>query len=114
MPAPSQLAYGNEIIDTLLYVPVVSYPSLAANTSTTTTLTIPGILPLDFLSWSMQNPPAHIFLENIYVSAVNTAILTWTTDSTGSGGGGNMAVMFEVVRGMNAPLGTAGFPAALV
>jgi hypothetical protein len=99
MPGESVLAYGNEAIDTLTYFAGnVTYPTLAANVSGTNTLTVPGTLPGDFISCAMQTPPAHLFLDNAYVSAANTVTITWSTDGTGVTGASTLSILLNIVR----------------
>jgi hypothetical protein len=99
MPGESVLAYGNEALDTLTYFSAnVTYPTLAANASNTNTLTVPGVQPGDFISCSMQTPPAHLFLDNAYVSAANTVTITWSTDGTGITGASTLSILLNIVR----------------
>jgi hypothetical protein len=113
MPGASDVAYGNEKLDAIYYLPSVTFPTLGASASASNTATLNGALPGDFISWSMQAPPAHIFLENIYVSSANTISLLWTTDASGISTG-TVAVVFEVVRATNANLGLSALPSAIV
>jgi len=114
MPGASDIAYGNEKMALVVYLPTVAYPNLAANASATSTLTLPGALPLDCIGWNMQAPPAHLVIDNIYVSSANTLTILWGTDGTGNGGSGNVAVLFTVERATNANLGTSALPNAIV
>lgn len=110
MPGRSTVAYGNEILDTVFYAPAITFPTLAANTSATNTFTVPGgagiqnVLPGDFISANLQNPTAHLFLENIYCSAPGVLTLSWTTDSSGVTGA-TVGVVFNVVRFENVNMG---------
>jgi hypothetical protein len=113
MPSASDIAYGNEKMNMVLYLPAVTYPTLAANASATNTFTIPGILPLDCVSWNMQSPPAHLVIDNIFVSAANTITILWGTDATGISTG-SLALLIDLVRATNANLGTSVLPAAIV
>lgn len=112
MPGKSTIAYGNEILDTILYVPSVTYPTLAANASGSNTVSIPGTLPGDMISMSIQSPPAHLSLDNAYVSAAGTVTLTWFTDGTGISTG-TVAVIFNVVRYENLNLGITTAPSSI-
>lgn len=113
MPGKSLMAYGNELIDSVLYLPSVTFPTLAANASSDTTVALPGVLPLDCISWNMQTPPLHLTIDNIYVSAPNTLTIRWGTDATGVSTA-TVAVLFEVVRADGANLGIQALPGALV
>lgn len=112
MPGKTTPALGNEQLDTVVYLAAVTYPTIAANSIASNTATIPGVLPLDILSWSMQNPPAHLALENIWVSSANTITITWSSDTTGISTG-TVPILFEIVRVDGANLGVAAFPTAL-
>lgn len=112
MPGGNRAQLGNELFGQALYLPAVTYPTLAANASATSNLTLAGILPGDILSWNLQAPPAHLFLENAYVSAPNTAVLSWTSDSTGIATG-SVALAVEVTRPENASMGLAALPSTL-
>ena len=113
MPGGTRAQLGNELFAQAIYNPPLgvgaTYPTLAANASGSNTLSIPGVLVGDILSWNLQAPPAHLFLENAYVSAPGVATLSWTTDSTGISTG-TVNVLFEVTRPENASLGLAALP----
>jgi hypothetical protein len=109
MPTGTRDQIGNEIFEQVIYVPSVTYPTLGANASGTNTITILGVQSGDQISWNLQAPPAHIFLENAYASAINTVTLSWTTDSTGITGA-TMGVTFSITRPENAILGLSFLP----
>jgi hypothetical protein len=109
MPGGTTPALGNEQFDQLVYAPSVTYPTLATNASGNNTFSIPGVQALDFIGWNMQNPPAHLVLDNAYVSAPGVLTLTWSSDVTGISTA-TVAVMFSIVRGTNAASGTSAFP----
>jgi hypothetical protein len=113
MPGSSDIARGNEVLNYMFYLPSVTFPTLAANASGTSTVTLQGVLPLDLIGWNLQAPPAHLVLDNIYVSSANTLTLLWSSDSTGISTA-TVAVLGSVERATNAPLGTAGLPGAVV
>lgn len=113
MPGGSRYQQGNEVLDQLLYNASVTFPTLAGNASASTNVVIPGVLPLDLISWNIQNPPAHLVIDNIWASAANTITITWGTDSTGIAGA-TVALLFSICRGENANLGASSLPSALV
>lgn len=113
MPGKSMPAIGNELFDVVLYLPTVTFPTLAANASSDTTVSLPGVLPLDCISWNMQAPPLHLTIDNIYVSAKDVITIRWGTDATGVTGA-TVPVLFEVVRADGGNLGTQALPAAFV
>jgi hypothetical protein len=113
MPGASDVQYGNEKFDILLYQSAVTYPTLAANANGTNTFTVPGVLSLDAMSYNMVAPPAHLFLDNIYVSAANTVTALWSTDATGISTG-TVALIMTVTRATNANLGSSALPTAIV
>jgi hypothetical protein len=113
MPGASDQALGNIKNNLVVYNGAVTFPTLATNASGTSTLTINGVLPLDLIGWNMQAPPAHLILDNAYVSSANTVTLTWSSDATGITGA-TVAVLFTVDRPTNANLGASALPTAIV
>ena len=109
MPGKYMIAAGNEIIDTVVYVPALSYPTISAGGIASATQTITGVQPLDCFSWTVLGLPAHLALENIYVSAANTITSTWSSDGSGIASG-TVAALLEVVRVDGANLGLSVFP----
>jgi len=112
MPVGSRIQIGNEAFDQLLYLAAVPTPNLGASASATTTLTVNGVLANDLISWNLQNPPAHLVLDNVYVSSPNTLTLLWGTDGTGLSPS-TTNIIVSVTRCENAAFGTAGFPGAI-
>jgi hypothetical protein len=113
MPVGTRVQIGNEVFDQMLYLSAVPTPSLGASASATTTLTVNGVLPYDLVSWNLQNPPAHVVLDNIYVSAPNTLTIMWGTDGTGASPSTTNMIL-SVTRCENSAFGTSGFPSAIV
>lgn len=113
MPGGTRAQLGNELFAQALYVPAIPYPIVAANGTTTNTATILGVLPGDIVGWNLQAPPAHLVLDNIYVSAPNTLTLLWSSDSAGITPGGTVAVLLEVARPENASLGLTALPSTV-
>jgi hypothetical protein len=109
MPGGNRAQLGNELFENVIYIPAVTFPTLAGNASASNTLAVPGVLPGDMISWNLQAPPAHIFLENAYVSAAGVLTLSWTTDSTGIGTS-TVAALFAITRPENESLGIANLP----
>jgi hypothetical protein len=110
MPGGSTLQRGNEIFDQMVYTPAVTFPTLATNASSTTAVTIPNASVGDLVSWNMQAPPAHLTIDNVYISAANTAQVQWGTDATGITGA-TVAVLWSFCRGENVSLnGVASLP----
>lgn len=112
MPGGNRSQQGNELFGQALYLPAVTFPTLTASNSSTNTLAAVGVLVGDLLSWNLQAPPAHIFLENAYVSAPGVITLSWTTDATGVTGG-TVPMILEVTRPENASLGLSALPSVL-
>lgn len=91
---------GNEIFAQMLYQASVTAPTLAANASSDTTLSVGGVLPGDFISWNLQAPPSHIVVDNMYVSAAGVITIRWGTDGTGFTSAA-VALLIEVTRPEN-------------
>ena len=103
---------GNEVFAQALYLPAVTYPTLGANASASSTYTLQGVLIGDLISYNVQSPPAHLVLDNIYVSAANTLTLLWGTDATGISTG-SVALVIDVTRAENASLGLTALPSVI-
>lgn len=112
MPAGNRSQLGNELFAQAIYLPAVTYPTLGANSSGGNTYTLQGVLIGDLISYNLQNPPAHLVLANIYVSAPNTLSLVWSSDSTGISTG-SVAMVIDVTRAENASLGLTALPSVL-
>jgi hypothetical protein len=113
MPAGNRSSLGNELFEQAMYVTGVTFPTLAANASSTTAVTLNGVLPGDAVTWNMQAPAAHLTIDNIYVSAANTLQIQWGTDGTGVTGASNLNVLMTVARPENSSLGITALPASL-
>ena len=114
MPGKAMNAVGNELFDSTVYLQNITFPTLAANASSDTTVTVFGVQPFDCISWNMQAPPAHLVIDNIYVSAANVLTIRWGTDATGVTGASTLAILLEIVRTDGGNLGAAGIPSAFV
>jgi hypothetical protein len=113
MPTGTRAQLGNAIFDMVIYVPSVTYPTIAASLFATNTVTIPGLVVGDVVSFNVQGLPAHLALENAYVSAANTLTMTWSTDSSGISTG-SCAILFEIIRPENETLGLSFLPQNLL
>ena len=103
---------GNELFGQIIYIAAVTYPTLGANGSADNTLTVPGVLIGDMISWNVQALPSHLVINNVYASASNTLTIRWGTDATGISTG-SIGVVFEILRAENQSLGLAGLPTSL-
>jgi hypothetical protein len=112
MPAGNRSCLGNELFEQLVYLPAVTYPTLAANASGSNTTTIAGVLPGDLVSFNMQSPPAHLVVDNVYISAANTVTILWSSDSTGISTG-TVALLLGIARWENSSLGVTAIPSNL-
>lgn len=104
MPGSTTIQRGNELLDMLVYSAAVAFPTLAANASSTTAVTVQGAAVGDLVSWNMQAPAAHLTIDNVYVSAPNTLQVQWGTDGTGVTGA-TVNVLWSFCRGENVSLG---------
>ena len=112
MPGGTRNQLGNELFGQMLYQASVTFPTLAANASGDNTFAVPGVLPGDMISWNLQAPPAHLILDNAYVSAAGVVTLRWSTDGTGVTGS-TVAILMEVTRPENSSAGVTSFPSSL-
>lgn len=113
MPAASQIARGNQTLDTTLYLPSVAVPNVNTQVSATQTVTVPGVLPGDYFSWNAQGSgTSGLFVTNIYCSTANTLTFTWFNGTTGNlTSNAAQAFIIELIRTDIIPYTT--LPAAL-
>lgn len=109
MPTGTRAQLGNVIFDDILYMPAVTFPTLAAGASSANTLTIAGVLIGDLLSWNIVIPPLHLQIDNMYVSAPNVVTILWGTDATGISTA-TCNLLVEVMRPENGSLGLTALP----
>ncbi len=109
MPGGSTPCLGNVTVRQMIYLSAVTFTTLAANASSSNTVTVKGVLPGDFVHANIQAPPAHLFIENVYVSAADTLTIVWGTDGTGVTGS-TAGVIFEVSRFQNQSMGLSALP----
>lgn len=113
MPGKALVSYGNLALDTVLYLPAVTFPTLATNASGTNTATVVGVLPGDLFSWNLQAPPLHLVLDNVYCSAPNVLTFTWSSDATGISTA-TVPILLGLSRADGINLGITTLPSALV
>ena len=112
MPGGTRSQLGNELFGQMTYQASVTFPTLAANASSDNTLSVPGVLPGDMISWNLQAPPSHIILDNAYVSAAGVVTFRWSTDGTGVTGS-TVAILLEITRPENSSAGVTSLPSSL-
>jgi len=112
MPGGSQISRGNELLDTILYLPSVAVPNVNANATATQTVTVPGVQVGDVISWNQIGTITGLSVDNVYVSAANTLSFYWS-NTTGSNinGSANQAFLIELCRADIVPY--TSLPAAL-
>lgn len=99
MVAPTRESIGNELFDTVIYIPAVTVPNLPASSTATQTIIIQGALPGDMFFWNWQGNVANIAIENIYCSAPNTTIWTWSNATIAAvNGTPAQPFLLEVIR----------------
>jgi len=113
MPGGNRTQLGNAVFDQLLYIPAAPYPIVAAGGSSVSTISVPGLLIGDILSFNMIGPPAHLSLDNGYVSSNGVVTVSWYTDNTGVAAAGTVPLLLEVLRGENTSLGLSALPSSL-
>lgn len=110
MPTGTRPQIGNVIFDSVLYLPNVTFPTLGAGASGSNTMTLLGALVGDLLSWNLITPPAHLQIDNMYVSAPGVVTILWGTDATGISTA-TANILLELMRPENASLGLTALPA---
>jgi hypothetical protein len=93
----------------------VTTPSVNANTSTTTTYNIPGLLVNDMIDLQAQTHVAGLSIGSAWCAA-NGVVTVQFINSTGStiGAQSNYIILFQVTRMENANLNLSVFPTAIV
>lgn len=112
MPGGTRPVLGNVLYGQHLYLPAVTYPTLATNASGTNTASVPGLIPGQLLIPQIQAPPAHLFLQNAYVSAPGVVTFGWDTDATGISTG-SVAILLRVEGAENLSNGISTLPSSL-
>lgn len=111
MPVATRAALGNEVFDTIIYLPLTTVPNVPASSTTTQVITVSGVFPGDVISWNQQSNVAGLAIENVWVSAINTLTFVWSNATTSAiNGTAAQPVLLEVVRPENAALGIATLP----
>lgn len=104
------IARGNETLDAMFAL-TITPPTITTATGTQQTLTVMGLFPGDLISWNItttgSNYNALISMANAFVSALNTLIVTWTTEGATVSSPAAQTVIFECVRPEN---GLAALP----
>lgn len=100
MPGATQLARGNEFLDTMIYLPAIPVPNVNTQVSANQTVTVQGVLPGDYFDWSVQGTGVSgLFITNCYCATPNVLTFTWFNGTTGNlTGNAAQAIVLEVVR----------------
>lgn len=112
MPGATRSTIGNILFEGAYYVAAVTYPTIATNAQGSNTLPFAGCLVGDILICNMQAPPAHLVLDNAYVSAPGVVTILWSTDVTGISTG-TVPVLIRLARPENASQGVAALPSSV-
>jgi hypothetical protein len=103
MPGSSTVQRGNEIFSQLLNLQITPPASIGTGVVTSQTLTVNGVQPGDLLSWNIIATANNLVsIANMYVSAVNTVVIGWTTEGATIASLGVQQVLVEVSRPENA------------
>lgn len=114
MPGGTTEVGGNTKLQTILAFTVTT-PSVNANTSTTATFTVPGLLVYDLVDPQAQTHVAGLSIASGWCAANNTLTLQFVNSTTGTiGAQSNYQILLGVTRYENANLGLSAFPAAIV
>ncbi len=100
MPGATRMSLGNQLLDTILYLPSVAVPNVNTQVSASQTVTVNGVQPGDYFSWNAQTAgTSGLFVTNVYCSAVNVLTFTWFNGTTGNlTGNAAQAFIIELVR----------------
>lgn len=118
MPGGTTEVGGNtkmQICGVLVSANGVTTPSVNANTSTTTTYTINGLLINDVIDLQAQSHVAGLSIASAWCAANNVVTVQFVNSTTGTiGAQSNYIVLWQVTRMENANLGLSVFPTAIV
>ena len=114
MPGGTTEVGGNTKLQQMLGLTVTT-PSVNANTSTTQTFALPGVLPYDLVDAQSQSHTAGLSIGSSWCAA-NNVITVQFINSTGTtiGAVSNYQLIVSVTRYENANLGFSSFPQAIV
>jgi hypothetical protein len=111
MPTGTRPQIGNAIFEEVMALTITPPASIATLVVTSQNVTVPGLLVNDFISWNLVATANNLVsIANMYVSAVNTLTIGWTTENTTISSLGAQTILVSVLRPENGSLGFAALP----
>ncbi len=118
MPGGTTEVGGNtklQVVGVLGSATGVSTPSVGANTSVTTTYTLPGLLVNDMVDLQAQSHVAGLSIGSAWCATAGVVTVQFINSTSGTiGVQSNYIILFQVTRMENANLGLTVFPTAIV
>jgi hypothetical protein len=103
MPGSSTVQRGNEIFSQLLNLQITPPTTITTAVVTSQSVTVNGVQPGDLLSWNLVATANNLVsIANMYVSAVNTIVIGWTTEGATISNLTAQQILLEVTRPENA------------
>jgi hypothetical protein len=103
MPGSSTVQRGNEVFSQLLNLQITPPASIVTAVVTNQSVTVNGVQPGDLLSWNIVATANNLVsIANMYVSAVNTIVIGWTTEGATIASLAVQQILLEVTRPENA------------
>jgi len=111
MPTGTRPQIGNLTFDEVILLTVTPPASIVTATVTYQVLTVPGLQVGDLLGWNLlQNANNLVSIANMYVSALNTLQIGWSTEGATISSLVSQQILVEVARPENASLGVTALP----
>lgn len=113
MPGPTRYAQGNVILEMVLGQ-TWTVPGIASNSETTTSYTVQGVQPNDFLELNQETHVTSIAIGNVWVIGTNSVGVQFMNPTTvTSATNTSINFLMTVTRYENAAGGFAAFPTAI-
>lgn len=105
MPGGSTATRGNELFSQCLFLTVTPPASVVTATQTTGSVSVPGVLLGDVLSYNLTtsgtNYNALLLLESMYVNGSGTVLMSWSSTGATIAAAGPQTILMEVTRPEN-------------
>lgn len=112
MPGSSTIQRGNSIFEQAIQLTVTPPATVTTAVITPQTVTVPGLNVGDLVSWNMTSSTSTLLsVTNMFVSAVNTLTINWSTEGATISGAAAQTFILGVLRPENYSLnGLASLP----
>lgn len=112
MAAGTRTQIGNCTFEQAGYIVLTPPATITTAVVTSQTVTMAGLQVGDIISWNLVATANNLVsIANMYVSAVNTLVIGWTSEGATISSLGAQQILFSVLRPENASQGLASLPA---